>query len=157
MSAKVNFLTTSQQNIHEFKSVDNAVVPSEFESWRKPENPVGFSLSTPVSSTHIINCHHVAEILLKVALNTKNHNPVILDRFIMLQDKYNILPCLCIENAFACVFAGDRNASIISWTASVVKWLMCFPRSGQAKDRYNRQLTFSRHDTPTTVRPDSYN
>ena len=32
--------------------------------------------------------------------------------------------------------------SIISWTASVLKWLMCFPRSGQAKDRNKRQLTF---------------
>jgi hypothetical protein len=32
--------------------------------------------------------------------------------------------------------------SIISWTASVVNWLMCFPRSGPAKDRNKRKLTF---------------
>ena len=33
------------------------------------------SLATPVSSTNKTACHDIAEILLKVALNTINHNP----------------------------------------------------------------------------------
>jgi hypothetical protein len=34
----------------------------------------GFSLGTPVSSTTKTGCHDIAEILLKVALNTKNQS-----------------------------------------------------------------------------------
>jgi hypothetical protein len=33
-----------------------------------------FSLATPASSTTKTGCHDIAEILLKVALNTKNQN-----------------------------------------------------------------------------------
>jgi hypothetical protein len=33
-----------------------------------------FSLGTPVSSTTKTGCHDIAEILLKVALNTKNQS-----------------------------------------------------------------------------------
>jgi hypothetical protein len=32
----------------------------------------GFSPGTPVSSTNKTDCHDIAELLLKVALNTKN-------------------------------------------------------------------------------------
>jgi hypothetical protein len=34
-----------------------------------------FSPGTPVSSTNTTDCHDIAEILLKVALNNINHNP----------------------------------------------------------------------------------
>jgi hypothetical protein len=36
----------------------------------------GFSMGTPVSSTNKTDRHQIIEILLKVALNTLNHNPV---------------------------------------------------------------------------------
>jgi len=35
---------------------------------------LGFSLVTPASSTTKTGCHDIAEILLKVALNTKNQS-----------------------------------------------------------------------------------
>jgi hypothetical protein len=36
-----------------------------------------FSLCTPASSTTKTGCHDIAEILLKVVLNTKNQNQII--------------------------------------------------------------------------------
>jgi hypothetical protein len=41
-----------------------------------------FSLGTPVSSTNKYDCHDIAEILLEVALNTINLEPI------MFPDEY---------------------------------------------------------------------
>jgi hypothetical protein len=43
-----------------------------------------FSPGTPASSTTTTGHHDIAEILLKVALNTKNHSFIIIKYFIFL-------------------------------------------------------------------------
>jgi len=60
-----------------------------------------FSLGTPVSSTNKTDRHDIAEILLKVVLNTHNNNP----------NKETIILACCMVYGISMLFSA-RNCSV---------------------------------------------
>ena len=60
---------------HLYMSIANTeVCPKEIRFVSDLRQVCGFFSGTPVSSTSKTDCHHITEILLKVAINTINLN-----------------------------------------------------------------------------------
>ena len=60
--------------IHGFIELDIQVIATSDKVYQLLAHGRWFSLGTPASSTTKTGCHEIAEILLKVALNTKNQS-----------------------------------------------------------------------------------